>query len=51
MILGFKSLQFYLYANQLNLILWKANKAGIDPDIIYDVKSPVNYSAGIKASL
>ncbi|WP_162842635.1 SusC/RagA family TonB-linked outer membrane protein [Mucilaginibacter pineti] len=50
-ILGFKSLQFYLYANQLNFILWKANKAGIDPDIIYDIKPPVSYSAGIKASL
>lgn len=50
-ILGIKSLQFYLYASQLNLILWKANKAGIDPDIIYGIKPPVNYSAGIKANL
>lgn len=48
---GMKSLQVYLFANQLNLILWKANKAGIDPDIIYNFKPPVSLSAGIKANL
>jgi TonB-linked SusC/RagA family outer membrane protein len=48
---GVKSFQFYLYANQLNLMLWKANKSSIDPDILYNVKPPVNYSVGIKANL
>jgi TonB-linked SusC/RagA family outer membrane protein len=48
---GIKSLQFYLYANQLNLILWKANHAGIDPDVLYNYKPPVSVSAGIKANL
>jgi hypothetical protein len=48
---GIKSLQFYLYANQLNLIIWRANKAGLDPDVIYGIKPPVNYSLGIKANL
>ncbi|MDO3643500.1 SusC/RagA family TonB-linked outer membrane protein [Mucilaginibacter sp. L3T2-6] len=48
---GIRSLQFYLFANQLNLIVWKANKAGIDPDILYNFKPPVSYSAGIKATL
>ncbi|MFC0513117.1 SusC/RagA family TonB-linked outer membrane protein [Mucilaginibacter angelicae] len=48
---GIKSLQVYLYANQLNLMLWKANKAGIDPDILYSYKPPVSLSAGIKANL
>lgn len=50
-ILGFKSLQIYLFANQLNFILWKANHAGIDPDILYGIKPPVSYSAGIRATL
>lgn len=50
-IAGFKSMQFYLYANQLNFILWKANNVGIDPDIVYEVTPPVNLSVGIKASL
>ncbi|MBD1395142.1 SusC/RagA family TonB-linked outer membrane protein [Mucilaginibacter sp. ZB1P21] len=50
-LLGIKSLQFYLFANQLNVIVWKANKAGIDPDILYNFRPPVSYSAGIKATL
>jgi TonB-linked SusC/RagA family outer membrane protein len=49
--IGLKSLQIYFYANQLNLMIWKANHAGIDPDIIYAVKPPVTYSIGIKANL
>lgn len=27
-----KSAQFFIYVNNLNLILWRANKAGLDPD-------------------
>nr|WP_294795568.1 SusC/RagA family TonB-linked outer membrane protein [uncultured Mucilaginibacter sp.] len=48
---GVKSLQFYLFANQLNIILWKANKAGLDPDVLYSIKPPASFSAGIKANL
>ncbi|MCC8407733.1 SusC/RagA family TonB-linked outer membrane protein [Mucilaginibacter sp. UR6-1] len=49
--IGIKSLQVYLFANQLNLMLWKANKPGIDPDILYNYKPPVAYSAGVKFNL
>jgi len=46
-----KKLQVYIYASQLNLILWKANKFGIDPDFIYGIKTPTSYSIGIKTNL
>lgn len=49
--LGFKSLSINAFVNQMNLMLWKANKKGLDPDIIYGVKPPATYSIGIKASL
>jgi len=48
---GLKSVQFYLYASQLNVLIWKANKSGIDPDILYGVKPPVTFSAGLKVNL
>jgi len=47
----FKKLQIYLYANQLNLIIWKANNLGLDPDFIYGIKTPSVYSIGIKTNL
>lgn len=47
----FKSLQIFAYISQMNRILWRANKLGIDPEIIYNVKPPVNYSLGLKANL
>ncbi|MFI5161233.1 MAG: SusC/RagA family TonB-linked outer membrane protein [Sphingobacteriales bacterium] len=46
-----KSLQLYLYASQMELLLWRANAAGVDPDVLYGVKPPVNYAIGIKATL
>jgi TonB-linked SusC/RagA family outer membrane protein len=49
--LGVRNFQIYLFANQLNIILWKANKDGIDPDVMYNVKPPFSFSAGIKATL
>ncbi|QXV64000.1 SusC/RagA family TonB-linked outer membrane protein [Mucilaginibacter sp. 21P] len=48
---GFSSIQFYLYANQLNLMLWKANRVGVDPDFIYGIRTPATYSAGMKINL
>lgn len=50
-LIGIKSLQAYFYTSQLNWILWKANHAGIDPDILYGVHPPKTYSIGIKAAL
>jgi TonB-linked SusC/RagA family outer membrane protein len=43
-----QSIQFYVYASQLNLLLWKANKSGLDPEILYDVKPPISISAGLR---
>jgi TonB-linked SusC/RagA family outer membrane protein len=48
---GIKSLQVYFYTSQLNLILWKANHAGIDPDLLYGIEPPKTYSIGLKANL
>jgi TonB-linked SusC/RagA family outer membrane protein len=45
-----KSIQFYLYASQLNILLWKANHAGLDPEVLYNLKSPASFSFGLKAS-
>jgi TonB-linked SusC/RagA family outer membrane protein len=46
----FKKVQIYLYGNQLNLMLWKANKFGIDPDFINGLKIPAAYSIGLKTN-
>lgn len=43
-----KSIQFYLYTSQLNLLLWKANQAGLDPEILYNVKPPISLSVGLR---
>jgi TonB-dependent starch-binding outer membrane protein SusC len=42
---------FYLYFNNLNLMIWKKNKEGIDPDILYNFRPPVTFSAGLKWEL
>jgi TonB-linked SusC/RagA family outer membrane protein len=42
------SVKFYLYGNNIGL-LWKANKAGLDPDYLIDnFPNPRTYAAGIK---
>ncbi|MBB6498970.1 SusC/RagA family TonB-linked outer membrane protein [Pedobacter cryoconitis] len=46
----FKSIQIYFYSNRLNLLIWKANKAGLDPDVLYNVKPPVSASIGVKVN-
>lgn len=46
-----RAITFYLYVNNLNVIIWKKNKEGIDPDILYNVKPPVSMSAGLKLDL
>lgn len=45
-----RSLQFYTYIRNLNILLWKANKSGIDPEILYGVKPSVSFTVGLKAS-
>ncbi|WP_341836910.1 SusC/RagA family TonB-linked outer membrane protein [Chitinophaga pollutisoli] len=50
---GIKGLQVYFNATNLG-ILWKANKAGIDPDFNIGSNSlitPANYSLGLRAKL
>lgn len=32
--LSFKSIQLFMYLNNLNVMLWRANKSGLDPDYI-----------------
>jgi hypothetical protein len=46
-----KQLQIYTYVNNINLIIWKANKSGIDPDYVSGLKTPTNISFGLKATL
>jgi len=38
----------YLYANNLGII-WKANRAGIDPDFISTFPNPRTLAIGIRA--
>ncbi|TWI20347.1 SusC/RagA family TonB-linked outer membrane protein [Sphingobacterium siyangense] len=50
---GIKGLQVFFNATNLG-VLWKANKAGIDPDFslgYFNLKTPANYSLGLKAKL
>lgn len=46
-----QSCDFYFYLSNLNLILWKKNHAGLDPDILYNVKPPSNFSLGVRFNL
>ncbi|HXD76592.1 MAG TPA: SusC/RagA family TonB-linked outer membrane protein, partial [Puia sp.] len=43
-----QSLRVYLYANNLG-ILWKANRAGIDPDFVNILRSPRTLAVGVRA--
>ncbi|HVT83991.1 MAG TPA: SusC/RagA family TonB-linked outer membrane protein [Chitinophagaceae bacterium] len=45
-----KNLQLYSYISNLGII-WKANKAGIDPDYGGSIPPPKSFSFGIKAEL
>lgn len=44
----FRQMQAYLYLSNLNIILWKANKAGIDPEFPNGVKPALSVAAGFK---
>ncbi|MGX5690343.1 SusC/RagA family TonB-linked outer membrane protein [Arcticibacter tournemirensis] len=44
----FKQFQLYAYLNNLNVLIWKANDAGIDPDFVNGLKTPLSLSMGFK---
>ncbi|MGN6418663.1 MAG: SusC/RagA family TonB-linked outer membrane protein [Pseudobacter sp.] len=50
----FSSMRLYAYATNLNLILWRANRSGLDPDYvnqgIYSPRQPVAFSIGINTT-
>lgn len=46
-----RSVQFFLYVNNLNIILWKANSSGVDPDYPRSTLPPIRtWAAGINAN-
>lgn len=42
---------FYILLSNLNLSIWKKNKEGIDPDVLYNVKPKSFLTTGIKLKL
>lgn len=49
--LPFANTRLYLNANNLNIMLWKANKEGIDPDYRRTLITPPSYSLGCSITL
>jgi hypothetical protein len=47
--LPFSNLNIYIYANNLG-ILWRANKQGLDPDVISGYPTPRTIAIGLKAN-
>ncbi|WP_017260194.1 SusC/RagA family TonB-linked outer membrane protein [Pedobacter arcticus] len=48
--LPFQQVEIYTYLADLNVLLWKANKAGIDPDFINGMKNPMSIALGIRTN-
>jgi TonB-linked SusC/RagA family outer membrane protein len=46
--LSLKNLQLYSYISNLNWLIWKANKDGIDPDFPTGLRIPPSFSFGLK---
>lgn len=46
-----KNLVCYAYIDNLNLLIWNANKWGIDPENIQSFKRPITYSLGLQLNL
>ncbi|SEM31704.1 TonB-linked outer membrane protein, SusC/RagA family [bacterium A37T11] len=46
----YKKVHFYAYADNLHLLLWKANKQGIDPDYPDGMIAPTSYAFGMNVS-
>lgn len=47
----YKTIQLNAYVNQLDFTLWRANKIGLDPDLIYGLKPAKSFAFGIKVNL
>jgi TonB-linked SusC/RagA family outer membrane protein len=45
--LSLQRFQVFAYLSNLNILLWKANKAGLDPDFPTGLKTPISASFGI----
>ncbi|MEO7049647.1 MAG: SusC/RagA family TonB-linked outer membrane protein [Ferruginibacter sp.] len=45
-----KNLELYTYVSNLNLMIWKANKQGYDPDFPDGIKIPLSWSFGIRTN-
>ncbi len=45
--LPIENIRFYSYISNLNLLLWKANKAGIDPRLNGSLQQGVSYALGL----
>jgi hypothetical protein len=46
----FKGGEVFLYVSNLNVQIWRANKAGIDPDNPFGFRTPVNISFGLRTN-
>ncbi|WP_400261299.1 SusC/RagA family TonB-linked outer membrane protein [Sphingobacterium sp. SG20118] len=47
---GFKSMHFYLNADNLNLVLWRKSNYSNDPDFNFLVPTPRTFTFGVKAT-
>jgi TonB-linked SusC/RagA family outer membrane protein len=48
--LSIQNFEFFALLSNLNLLIWKANKVGLDPEFPTGLKSPMNASFGIKTN-
>lgn len=46
----FPKMEIYAVLSNLNIMLWKANKVGIDPDFPTGLKSPKTIAFGLKCN-
>lgn len=46
--LRLKRIEIFTYLSNLNVLIWKANKVGLDPEFSAGLKIPMNVSFGIK---
>lgn len=46
-----KSLTCYIFIDNMNVLLWKKNSFGLDPENLIGFKRPINYSVGLQLSL
>ncbi len=47
----FKQIQIYTYMTNLNVLIWKANKAGLDPDAPSGLRPPRSVALGLKVDI